>query len=376
MASLSDTARRLALPLRALLASLLLAGALAACETTDDVIDAANPTGWFSDDEEETTEVEAKPTPGEDEDYPRLATVPEKPPEPEIKSRFEDLRSGLVSDRENAQYSDEAIRRTPPPDRARADAAMQALRQPPEEPPTAERVAETAPEAPEAPETTDGQGAGSEPSVPTVAPEVSAPSSAPSPTLAPSDAAAEPGAQPAPEPQPVERQAAAPAPAPEPLSGGAQAEAPQSPAPPPDSAADMARSADDAAPPPSGQDAPLASGERMIATIYFPGGGSALTDHDRDILRQVADIFARGGQNVRIVGHSSADGGEAGQDKALVNYKTSLDRASAVAGALVDYGVPRDALSVDARGAKQLRYAESTQAGIAGNRRAEVFITF
>jgi outer membrane protein OmpA-like peptidoglycan-associated protein len=146
----------------------------------------------------------------------------------------------------------------------------------------------------------------------------------------------------------------------------------------------MAQAATDVEPAPSGNaaaskpapDAPMADGERLIATIYFPDGGSALSDHDRDILRQVADIYRKGATSVRVIGHSSRDGGDQSQQKAMVNYKTSLDRASAIAGALVESGVPRDALSVDARGANEPRYAESTRAGVAGNRRAEIFLTF
>lgn len=377
---------RLRLP-AALLALMLGAGLLQACESYREIADAADPTEWFAEDEPppEGAQREDKPVPGEDEDYPELSSVPEKPPEPEIKSRFEELRSGLISDRENARYSDEAIRRTPPPDRARADAAMQALNQQPSEPPTAS-VDENAFTAPPA----DG-------GAPTVqsTPQPSAPQPAapqPSAPSGPESAAtgADTGASTvAPEPAPAQTAAAAPAddssgtasqsatsaPAPEPLGGNADgADQAARPAPPPDSAADMAREAD--AGTGERQDAPAADNERLIATIYFPGGGSALTDHDRDILRQVAQIFSEGGQQVRVIGHSAVRGQDGAQQAALVGYKASLDRASAVAGALVDHGIPRDALSVDARGANAPRYDESTDAGVAANRRAEVFISF
>ncbi|MBP5856079.1 OmpA family protein [Marivibrio halodurans] len=368
---------------------LLLLGAvvLQACDTTRDVVDAADPTEWFSDDDPEPPEGAprpSKPVPGADEDYPKLATVPERPPEPEIKSRFEDLRAGLVADRQNAQYSDEVIRRAPPPEQNRAEAAMQALEQQPGEPPTANL------------DNTGMAGDGAAPnsgaaekdtSVPTVAP---APSQASSATPAPAPA---PGSEPAqPQPAPPEPASSSPAsasqesqaapqvaeqaPAPEPLGGSARAsDEPMRPAQPPDSAAGMARSAD-ATSPPAQQDAPQAGSERLIATIYFPGGGAGLTGHDREILRQVAQIFSQGAQTVRIIGHTSVGTEDGSQQAALVTYKASLDRASVVADALADYGVPRDALSIDARGAKQPRYDESTDAGIAANRRAEIFMSF
>lgn len=348
---------------------LLLLGAVAlqACDTTRDVVDAADPTEWFSDDDPEAPEGAphpSKPVPGADEDYPKLATVPERPPVPEIKSRFEDLRAGLMADRQNAQYSDEVIRRAPPPEQNRAEAAMRALEQQPGEPPTASLDS--------------ADSAGEDTSVPTVAPAPSQSSSA-APTPAPgssSDSAPSASMPPAAESAPPPAAEPAPAPAPEPLTGSGQAsDDPMRPAQPPDSAAGMARSAA-ATSPSAQQDAPQAGSERLIATIYFPGGGAGLTGHDREILRQVAQIFSQGAQTVRIIGHTSVGTEDGSQQAALVSYKASLDRASAVADALADYGVPRDALSIDARGAKQPRYDESTDAGIAANRRAEIFMSF
>eukprot|EP00752_Nemacystus_decipiens_P000581 g581.t1 len=350
-------------------AAIALALALGACDTTRDVVDAANPVNWFEDDETEASSqpVDERGPPGAEEDYPALGTTPERPAPPEIKSRFEDLRSGLVADRENARYSDEAVRRTPPPDRARADAAMAALRAEPSEPPTVAAPTAEAASAPASPAPAESAPAAPAPA-PAAAPTPS-PITPPEPA-APERASGSAGVAAAETPQP--------APAPEPLSAG-QTDAAQQAATPPDSAAPLAATA--ASGSGDGQDAGAAArgaadAGRLIATIYFPGGGAALTPHDRDILRQVAEIYAQGGRAVQVVGHSSLDGGDPTQQRSLVNYKASLDRASAVAGALAEYGVPRDALSIDARGANQLRYAETTAEGVAGNRRAEVFIVF
>ncbi|HAJ19079.1 MAG TPA: hypothetical protein DCL95_03310 [Rhodospirillaceae bacterium] len=117
---------------------------------------------------------------------------------------------------------------------------------------------------------------------------------------------------------------------------------------------------------------------QMIATIYFPSGGETLTERDRGILRQVAQIYQRdGGKRVVIVGHSSQSGVQGSQsEQALVNYKVSLDRAASVGQALVDAGIPLNDIVVDARGSKELKYSEETEAGEAGNRRAEIFLQY
>ena len=57
-------------------------------------------------------------------------------------------------------------------------------------------------------------------------------------------------------------------------------------------------------------------------------------------------------------------------------YKVSLDRAASVGQALVDAGIPLDDIVVDARGSTELKYSEETEAGEAGNRRAEIFLQY
>jgi len=120
------------------------------------------------------------------------------------------------------------------------------------------------------------------------------------------------------------------------------------------------------------------SATQMLATIYFPNGGASLTERDRGILQQVAQIYRRdGGKRVVIVGHSSMSGASGSQsEQALVNYKVSLDRAAAVGQTLVDAGIPIEQVLVDARGSNELKYSEETPAGEAGNRRAEIFLQY
>lgn len=326
-----------------LAALVLLPFLLTACETTEDVIDAVNPANWFEDDEVAQSQGGAlEPVPGASGDYPAIGEVPERPGEPGIQREYMALAEVLAADRENALYTDETIRRESPPVRVGATGLPT---QPPPEPPVATSI--TPPPDP----------------VNTNASPSAAPAPAPVPVPVPAPAATVAAAQAQPVPTP------APAPAPEPLTAEATQTAAASPPP---SAATIA------ATPSAAAAAEADYRTQMIATIYFPSGGAALTERDRGILQQVAEIYARDdGRRVVIVGHSSASGAQGSEsEQSLVNYKVSLDRAAAVGQALLAHGVALDEIVVDARGAKQLKYSEETPAGEAGNRRAEIFLQY
>lgn len=348
----------------ALAAALAGALTLGGCDTTEQVVDAMNPVSWFEDDPNDLPEAEntePRPVPGADGDYPNIGEVPDRPAEPGIRREYMALAEVLAADRENALYTDEQIRRQSPPSRRSAPpqpvgADPASLDTPPPEPPTASSI--TPP--PEAPSTlTAEQGAAAQ----------SATAAQPSPQPAP-----QPSTQAAPQPAP------APAPAPEPLTAGSTAQAPTPAEAPPPSPAPVTQQV-----PGQGASQTAAAGAaavptrtQMIATIYFPSGGAGLTERDRGILSQVAEIYRRdGGKRVVIVGHSSRAGASGSESqRALVNYKVSLDRAAAVGQTLVGYGIPVEQIVVDARGAQELKYAEDTAAGEAGNRRAEIFLQY
>lgn len=349
---------------------------LGACETSRDIVDAVNPVSWFDSDAEVTEDTEPKPIPGQDGNYPAIGTVPQAPGEPAIKREYLALADVLAADRENALYSDEVIRKESPPLRVTTPPNPAA---PPAEPPTASSI--TPP--PEAPSTVQApQPAPAPQPVPVPQPSAAAaPQPAPVPQPVPravpvpqpstaSQSATAPTAAPTPAPVP------APAPTPQPLAPSASAAPSPAAAPPPSAAPSVA--------PPAGQSAAAAAQvaiptrSQMIATIYFPSGGAALTERDRGILQQVAQIYSRDeGKRVVIVGHSSRSGAAGSEsEQALVNYKVSLDRAAAVGQALVAFGIPLQEIVVDARGAQELKYSEETQAGEAGNRRAEIFLQY
>lgn len=111
------------------------------------------------------------------------------------------------------------------------------------------------------------------------------------------------------------------------------------------------------------------------AVIHFGFGSTALTARDRQVIRQVADLQARQGGFVRVVGHSSQFTADMPQERhMLVNFETSVARADAVAEALVREGVPHEVLETAAVGASQPVYQEVMPAGQVGNQRVEIYL--
>ncbi len=338
---------------------------LAGCDTTRQVADAINPMQLFEDDEETAESIEPKPVPGDEEEFPAIGAVPARPDRPQIADDADALREGLTADRENAQYTDQVIRQSEEGFSSEGPVNPPVLSSvPPPEPP----VATIAP--------------------PSAAPPVVATAPAPrvvtqsAPAAAPAPVSISQQARSAAEEADrllnaggVTRTAAATRtvnapPAPEPVN------APQSPAvtpivppsPPGQTVANAAPAA------PAVQ--PAAATAEQIATLYFPSGGASLNANDRNVISQVAEIYrSSGGRELQVVGHASGTtvaGDRARQD--LANYKVSLDRATAVAQALLQLGVPSAQLNIAAMSARQPRYREDSPNGIAGNQRVELFI--
>ncbi|SOD98009.1 OmpA family protein [Caenispirillum bisanense] len=111
------------------------------------------------------------------------------------------------------------------------------------------------------------------------------------------------------------------------------------------------------------------------AVIHFGFGSTALTARDRQVIRQVADLQARQGGFVRVVGHSSRFTADMPQERhMLVNFETSVARADAVAEALVREGVPHEVLETAAVGSSQPVYQEVMPSGQVGNQRVEIYL--
>ena len=78
---------------------------------------------------------------------------------------------------------------------------------------------------------------------------------------------------------------------------------------------------------------------------------------------------------MRIVGHASSRTQNTTPDEhQLANFDTSLIRAEAVQEALLDLGVPADAMQTEALGDAEPVYHEFMPSGEAGNRRVEIFL--
>jgi len=115
---------------------------------------------------------------------------------------------------------------------------------------------------------------------------------------------------------------------------------------------------------------------QAVGYVYFGNGSSRLSSADRQVLQQVAQLQRIQGGVLRIIGHASArTGNMEALDQQQVNHEMSMQRAAVVARALVEYGVQPILVQVAAAGDDQTLYAESTPAGEAGNRRAEVYLS-
>jgi outer membrane protein OmpA-like peptidoglycan-associated protein len=109
-----------------------------------------------------------------------------------------------------------------------------------------------------------------------------------------------------------------------------------------------------------------------VALIFFGNGSANLSSGDKDILRDVAQLYnQRGGGRLRIVGHASSSvvGGDPVKQR-LANFKISVDRSSAVARALTDFGVPAGIAEIDAVSDN----APLLDGGEAADRRVEIYL--
>lgn len=398
-------------------------GAVAGCSSVPDEV---NPvewyrgvSGWFESDEDQaqrgqaqTAAETAPPLPGANRDYPNLSTVPERPKSVTSSADRSRVSNGLVADRENARYAyTEPSRLAAPTPQSNSE---------PEPAPAAPEPVQSA----QASRTVVEQLEPSPPPPPApaaVAPPAPAPqAAAPPPAAKPTPVPAPPVAELAPVPQPqVTREAELPmTPVPPPAAApqatrpvatsgrgslldqtyqaalaqqkAGTSVAPVYDAPPPNLApqpSSLAPLPPIAAPmpPAAAQTAPAVtrgdSSKTVAGTpiprsfvVHFRGGAADVAAADRALLREVVQIYKSTNAPLRIVGHASHGTRERdGFGQQVTNLRISLQRAEAVASELVKLGVPREAMTVTGVSDNEPLYDESTQAGIAGNRRAEIF---
>lgn len=321
----------------------------------------------------------------EDSDTPSLTSVPNRPAAGSTANRNR-VVEGLISDRDNARYTDEAIRlqgSTRPATASQAAAAPApaeaevAVTSPPAPPPPAP-IARTEPSSANA-QTAQTQirqelpGSSSGPQIRQALPGDTVTTAA-RPTLAPATGTGQirqalPG-------ETSTAQIRQPRPAP----GGPQIrqELPQvastSPAPAPSSSesvvVDMSALSGGGYAPASAQISP----EAQVATIQFGRSSSRLDARDQQLINAVATAQRQNGGNVLVVGHASSRTQQLPKDRHdVANFQVSFARANAVAQALIRAGVAADRVTVEAVSDGQPIYSEAMPTGEAGNRRAEIY---
>ena len=372
----------------------------------------ANPVNWyqgvFGDDGSEIT-LRPEPISAQDDEFPQLSSVPDRPATFETAEERVAVAEGLVADREQARYTDEVIRTGAAPE----PIEMAAVETVPES--DFQLVEEIEPLAP-ATRSEPRQAVLLDPLEPMPEPP-------PAVTIAPMEPLGEPTAvptiaaltefdlgrvaalaAPAARVPAIEFVAFAPdqgtlsqvyaallgesaatvttapasmafsAPAAEPLAPGATTV--------PDIVRETYNAALSATSVPVGKqtfDAPAAAqgGVYQAAVIKFAVGSSRVGARQHGALEAVAAEHKSRGGAVRVVGHASSRTRDLPIDRhMLVNFRISLERAQAVAAELVRLGVSPEDLFVEARSDTEPVFYESMPAGEAENRRAEVFLEF
>lgn len=329
--------------------------ALASCSFFDDVVDAISgdaPAAQTASDQGVRARGDSVREAANESDTPSLTTVPDRP-QTAAPSNRERVVEGLISDRENARYTDEAIRlqgstrapeatqsaareATPPPAAVTAPVTATAPATPAVIPPPQPPVIAAPQAAVPAPQATV-------PAPPTVIPRPSVPPA--------------PVAQPVVPPRPVTPNLAANAPAPSVRQASGSV------------TVDMSAIGGGYLPATASVDQGI-----QVATIQFNHSSSRLSARDRQIIATVASAQRSDNSDVRIVGHASSRTKQLPKARhEVANFQVSFNRANAVAQALIESGVPSDRVTVEAVSDDQPIYSEAVPTGEAGNRRTEIY---
>ena len=362
-----------------------------------EIPDAANPAEWYKstvdfiageDDEEEGKTEEQSDLvagrntlpPGSEQPFPNLASVPETPQTSTAAER-QQIVQGPVADRQQAQYSKEAIRRQGAPVQPLRKGAPTAVTDiaPPPTPGMPEIVTPVAPPPSMVSQAPASLSAASPPpGKVTLAPPLPpgsgvtetfqarlAQTTAPGarPILPPANALALSG------PEQFETVVVS--------SSGVVAQATQLAAMPAVSSMPLSDVSASSGPVPTAQPAFAlpARGSVKVATIQFSVGSANLSSRDRQILRDVFALHSQRGGKVRVIGHASSRTRSMDPvEHKMVNFQVSVDRASAVARELTGLGMRQQDILVDAVSDSNPLYYEVMPTGEAGNRRTEVYL--
>lgn len=345
---------------RALVLTAVLAG-LTGCSWVPDY---ANPIEWFrdatgaskSDAAEQGQRNAQNLEAGNEEPYPNLATVPPPPDRAMSHVDLEKLQKGLVADRANARYSETQLSEgnsVPPLPGEEPPVAMA--------PPLTSAPAGTAPAAATTPAAATPPTGGRHPSQPV---KGSAQPPAESPLVSPSIGNLPQGQLPraAPPPpagmlpagmtpatgMPATSASGALPPTGAPAGQQLAVVVPTPPLPPPAISPTALAALETPAQPPVTR-APrgtAASAPREAARVEFAGEGGTLSAADDQRLAAVAEQQKQSGGALRVVGYGGAGVGADAAEQELQSFGAALDRANAVAEALMKLGVPAGRITV------------------------------
>lgn len=115
----------------------------------------------------------------------------------------------------------------------------------------------------------------------------------------------------------------------------------------------------------------------QLAVVQFADGSASLSGRDLLVIADAARLATQRGGMVRVVGHTAdrAAGTNAAR-REMKLLEISSRRAEAVAAELIRQGVPASSLVLEAAGSDRPRYVEATPAGIAANRRVEIYLDY
>lgn len=377
--------------IRAVALSVVLAATVTGCA----VPNWANPVSWY-----DSAFGDDPPPPQaqtDDQGYPTLSSVPERPQPTSTPEQRQEIAEGLVADRDNARYTDEVLRGVPgapPPRLPQITATPTPEPAPPPAPPPVPAAA-PAPIVAPAP-------------APIVAPSPPPPPGAappPYPKLsltAPSPAGSRPLAAPALvafQPAAVGNQSvlqqvfaaglaqSAATVITTPTHGGFDPSVSQPLAPRSLPVSELARSnyneslgyrpATIVQPSTAFTRPAFVNGGSAIASVKFRNGSASLSKNARSVIMGVASAHKARGGRVRVVGHASQRTKNLSiQNHKVVNFRLSVDRAQAVASELMRHGVAPNSIVLEARGGEDPVYYEWMPAGEAENRRADIYLGF
>ncbi|MSP84114.1 MAG: hypothetical protein EXQ94_14730 [Alphaproteobacteria bacterium] len=310
------------------------------------VPDAVNPVKWYEGAADALVGDDEPVADAEDASFPSLGTVPEPPENVTSSEDFAAVAEGLAADRDNAQYTDDAIRRADD----EVEGELVAQTEPVEEEATVSEI---------------------EPVEPAVAPE-------PEPMVV-AEAASPPPAETLSGEPVTEVSALAPTAA-QPLPGTADItalfnaafEASAAKTLPQAAAVSYATaSTATSVAPSSGYGAP----GRFAGSVGFAEGSARLGGEAREVLLDIAYLYGATGGPIRIVGHASPTGSANEAQRKAANLGVALDRAVAVARELERLGVPAAKMTVEAQPEGAVDAIIIATDGAFGDRRVDVYLS-